>query len=237
MVFKVDREGCDFGWDIVQFISTGPINLPANTTDTIAFALLAGSTYSDLGLSQIAAADIYACILEGKGPVSPFTVSDTIIANGNSITVSDNNSQSTSWSWDFGDGTQANTASSQHSYSAPGTYTVSLTVSDGNCEFTSSQSVTVTPGVGLADELKNAGIHYFPNPVANQLFIELDNDWKGTVNAVLIDRIGREIQTFTWVKNVQPFSQEISTRDLPKGIYILNISMGERTYPIKVVKN
>jgi PKD repeat protein len=37
----------------------------------------------------------------------------------------------TSWKWDFGDGTSSNQQNPSHTYTAPGTYTVNLTVSNG----------------------------------------------------------------------------------------------------------
>jgi gliding motility-associated-like protein len=49
--------------------------------------------------------------------------------------------------WDFGDGSQSNETTPTHSYDQPGTYAISLTVSlgDGNCSSTSEQSITVLP--------------------------------------------------------------------------------------------
>ena len=54
----------------------------------------------------------------------------------------------TSWSWDFGDGSTSTAQNPIHSYGAPGTYTVSLTVqdADGNSDTaTKTNLINVTP--------------------------------------------------------------------------------------------
>ena len=53
----------------------------------------------------------------------------------------------TGWSWDFGDGGSSTDRHPQHTYSAPGTYTVSLTVSNAYGEDTVTQTnlITVLP--------------------------------------------------------------------------------------------
>jgi trimeric autotransporter adhesin len=53
----------------------------------------------------------------------------------------------TSWSWDFGDGTTSTAQSPSKTYSAPGTYTVALTASNG----TSSNTVTKTNLITVTD--------------------------------------------------------------------------------------
>ena len=53
-------------------------------------------------------------------------------------------SRSPAWDWDFGDGTtHATTASPSHTYAAPGTYNVKLTVTDG-AGLTGTKTVAVT---------------------------------------------------------------------------------------------
>jgi YVTN family beta-propeller protein len=73
--------------------------------------------------------------------------------------------QIASWDWDFGDGTQSSDAAPTHSYSAPGQYTVSLTVTnsggtstevtgDGHVVFNNggpSAATSTTVDVGLND--------------------------------------------------------------------------------------
>src|SRR5690606_19047483 len=59
-----------------------------------------------------------------------------------------NTSSSGPWDylWDFGDGTTStNPAVSQHTYPDHGTYTIALTVSNGDCSAQQVQSVTINP--------------------------------------------------------------------------------------------
>ncbi|MBD3637391.1 MAG: gliding motility-associated C-terminal domain-containing protein [Crocinitomicaceae bacterium] len=56
-----------------------------------------------------------------------------------------------SWSWDFGDGTpNAISQNPSHSFNAPGTYNVVLTMTDGfGCDYTANTSITVLDSVDL----------------------------------------------------------------------------------------
>ena len=81
--------------------------------------------------------------LSGCGPVNAIFTDGTTISSG---TI-------TGWDWDFGDGTShGNTQNPAHSYTTPGTYTVTLTtLSDKGC----ASSFTVTDM-----------IHVYPYPIA-----------------------------------------------------------------------
>lgn len=55
-----------------------------------------------------------------------------------------------SWAWTFGDGGTSNQQNPTHTYAAPGTYNVSLTVTDiTNCANTFSHPVTINPPITL----------------------------------------------------------------------------------------
>ncbi|WP_159038653.1 PKD domain-containing protein, partial [Brumimicrobium mesophilum] len=49
------------------------------------------------------------------------------------------------YSWDFGDGNTSNSAIAVNQYANPGTYTVTIVVSDSTCSDTISQVITVPP--------------------------------------------------------------------------------------------
>lgn len=80
-----------------------------------------------------------------QAPTAAFAAS----ADGLSVSVDaaasrDPEGQPLSFSWAFGDGASATGPTATHAYAAPGTYTVTLTASDGRAASTANQAVTVT---------------------------------------------------------------------------------------------
>jgi PKD repeat protein len=68
---------------------------------------------------------------------SPFCFTDiSTFTAGNNIT---------SWNWNFGDANTSILQNPCHTYAAAGTYTVTLTISNGTCTHSYSQSITVAP--------------------------------------------------------------------------------------------
>lgn len=80
----------------------------------------------------------------GSGSINAaFTVPNDLPVNS-PIAFSDNSASAGSWHWDFGDGSTSQEANPSHIYTAPGTYTVTLTVA--NCfgdEDSTTQTITV----------------------------------------------------------------------------------------------
>ncbi|WP_343637487.1 PKD domain-containing protein [Fluviicola sp.] len=90
-------------------------------------------------------------------PTAQFTASPLIVCLEESIHFTNQSTQGsspiTSYQWDFGDGNSSSVQNPNHVYSAPGTYTVTLTVQASN---------------GQADfELKSAYVKVNPKPVPN----------------------------------------------------------------------
>ena len=66
------------------------------------------------------------------------------------------------YAWDFGDGTLASGELTNHTYSIPGTYTVTLVASNDNC----SDTVVYEVNANNADlvDLENFMLELYPNP-------------------------------------------------------------------------
>jgi hypothetical protein len=75
---------------------------------------------------------------------------------------SDPDGDTLDYSWDFGDGSTATGASAQRTYTTPGVYTATLTVSDGR-GLSSSKSIQIAPGgdpPSVSIDAPNAGASY-----------------------------------------------------------------------------
>lgn len=83
---------------------------------------------------------------ENQPPTASFTFSCTDLSCTFTDTSTDD-SGVTSWSWAFGDGATSTAQNPSHTYAAGGTYTVTLTVDDGEFNDDTSQPVTVTEPV------------------------------------------------------------------------------------------
>ncbi len=89
-------------------------------------------------------------------PVSSFTHTATGTAP---VTISFTDTSSnlpTSWNWNFGDGKTSHSQNPSHTYDAAGTYTVTLTASNGAGFSTSSQVIGVLPANGASGVINNA---------------------------------------------------------------------------------
>ena len=82
-------------------------------------------------------------------PQAAFTLSDSLLCLGETLSLTDASQADTSvvsWVWDFGDGQSGSGPAVSHSYASPGTYTLSLTITDARgCS--ASQPATVSVAV------------------------------------------------------------------------------------------
>ncbi len=87
------------------------------------------------------------CVAVTQAPVSNFTASTTTPACGGSVSFTDQSTQAQSWLWYFGDNTTSAAQNPSKVYSSPGTYTVSLVVTNtlGMDSLAKISYITVAP--------------------------------------------------------------------------------------------
>jgi PKD repeat protein len=79
---------------------------------------------------------------------SPATVGESVTFDGSGTVISKTpaDTVATSYEWDFGDGSSAKGEAVSHTYTAVGTYTVTLTVTDSaGREGSTTEEITVEP--------------------------------------------------------------------------------------------
>jgi hypothetical protein len=99
-----------------------------------------------------------------------------INTTGMTASVSVNNSLNANvYAWDFGDGTTASSELPSHTYSLPGTYSVTLVASNYNCSDTLVYEVN-PDNAGLSDDLMSlVNLNLYPNPTNENSTLLIDN--------------------------------------------------------------
>ena len=120
--------------------------------------------------------------------------------------------------WDFGDGETSNIMDPVHVYTESGTYTVTLVATRHCMDDTVSLTMTVTlptppvdtTGISVASTVT---MKLYPNPAHDVLVVESES----SADAVIVDMVGRKMQTIKVVEGITP----VDLRGLPRGRYFL----------------
>ena len=138
------------------------------------------------------------------------------------------------WHWDFGDGTTSTEQFPVHLYNAAGVYTVKLvTGSETGCKDsltrTSYITITKSPDPIVPDVPINITVG--PNPFRDHIQIRFSTTADWTVDAVLLDAIGRELYSTTLKVpsgsssfNLSAAAMKISNST---GLYFLKVDNGK----------
>jgi PKD repeat protein len=155
------------------------------------------------------------------GPLASFSNS---AGTSSTITFTNSSSGATSYSWAFGDGNSSTDANPVHTYANPGTYSVTLTATNGACSNTSVQTVSVLVGTSLPE---GASIQLFPNPSKGQTNLSMNGFPDNELIIEILASDGRLVlsQQFSMVNG----SHEFDLRSLANGLYLLKISSGTFT--------
>jgi gliding motility-associated-like protein len=174
--------GSSYSSGTATTITNGSGQNPGNGTDPSLPAGIASG-----GISSVQGGNGYLIISYNGGTVnSQFSVEN--VCDGVAPTFNNTSSYQdapiTSYSWNFGDGSPISTAQNpNYTYTTPGTYTVSLTVSNGfGCDHTSTQQITI-----------------HPQPIADFTFVE------NCINSATVftnaSTVFDPLSTNTWVQN------------------------------------
>jgi hypothetical protein len=159
-----------------------------------------------------------------------------------------------SYFWDFGDGSTSTQQYPSHQYATPGQYIICITVtntvgalscSDVHCDSSSVQRMasgflmshlTVIPNsvTGIKQTEMVKAFKAFPNPIADELTIEVSATDNSKLSYILIDAIGRTVAT----GELNNAKATVRTADLAKGFYSLSVTneKGNALKTIKLVK-
>lgn len=134
--------------------------------------------FSGVYNAVVTATDPYGClardtiVVSATNVVAGFTVSNPNACNNIPIQFTDTSNFATSWSWTFGDGGTSTQQNPSHTYAANGTYTVTLTVTYGNCTNTVTKTAYInvtSPATGsiTANDTIECSAPFTPNFSSN----------------------------------------------------------------------
>lgn len=158
-------------------------------------------------------------------PAASFNMSnDTVfLAQGGQLGLTSTSTNATTYLWDFGDNGTASGPNATHTYTAAGTYTVTLTAGNPGCSDVVTAIVYVSSyGVGIHENLLDATVSLFPNPAKDQLTIDLGGNKADEVT--IYSSVGTKVITLA-AANRNKIQVDISS--FAKGVYYTKVLSGK----------
>jgi PKD repeat protein len=173
-------------------------------------------------------ANFSADVIEGES---------TLTVNFKDLSIADPNMPLTGWEWDFNnDGSvDDNTQNPSFNYAAPGIYTASLTVANGNTNNTRIRTdyITVNDATGVkltSEDVPNSFSlsQNYPNPFNPETKISFSIPKETNVLLKVYDLLGKEVAVLVNAKK-EPGFYELNFRgeNLPSGFYVYSIEAGD----------
>lgn len=231
-------------------ISAGPdvtICSGASTTLTATGGLMYvwsnGNQTSSNTVSPTISTVYYVTGYDASGCFASATVSVVVIplanaqftgsVSGATAYFTNQSTNAVSYNWNFGDASPGSTAANpSHTYTANGTYTVTLTAT-GPCGSDTYTFVVTITQVGLQDNDLAQTLSLFPNPNDGNFTLKFDFTTQKDVTIEVMDVRGRIV--FSDIENnIMSYNKQIGLVDAESGMYIVRIITTEGVVTEKV---
>lgn len=146
-------------------------------------------------------------------------IPDTAYTSLSTIFTGSSNDPVAYYNWNFGDNSVPGTTSStSHTYTAPGTYVVTVVINNGACYDTISQNIVVLLFTNIAAPQPGLWFTTAPNPTHDQVTISVRQAGEKTVTVLnlLGEVVSRNQLTGTQL--------QLNFSGLPKGIYLVQLT-------------
>ena len=148
------------------------------------------------------------------------------------VDFTNNSTNATTYVWDFGDGNTSTENNPSHTYTTAGTYTVTLTANNLDCEDEVYQDIAV-PLTGINCIIANNAFEIYPNPTSGIFEIQLEKNYHPE-SLQILDQAGRTILT------LDSFDSEVSNIPIDmgnadSGIYYIMIASEGKTIAKKII--
>ncbi|MBL4706489.1 MAG: T9SS type A sorting domain-containing protein [Flavobacteriales bacterium] len=143
------------------------------------------------------------------------------LSAGATVNFSNTGSPASGYNWNFGDGGSATTANPTYSYSAIGTYTVTLTGTLGGCSDSDVITIIVLANVSIHEEVAGIATTIYPNPTQGLIHVDMVNLNDVNIHLQIVDAIGKLIDSKQVSGTDIRTTFDMSNR--PAGIYFIRV--------------
>jgi hypothetical protein len=140
-------------------------------------------------------------------------------------TIAANNNLATSYQWINCLDNSVVIGATNATYAATSNGDYAVVITENTCADTSTCVTILTVGI---NEINSQNISIYPNPVQNQLFIELDN--KELTGITIIDYSSRVVKT------INNNTKSINVSDLTQGFYFIQLHTENDVYTTRFIK-
>jgi hypothetical protein len=173
-------------------------------------------------------------LVNGPAPISVNFTAPATATEGDAITFTSATANASTYSWNFGDGSTSTDANPVHTFAYAGTYLVELVVSNGTCQESFTQLVTVSEKlVNGLDNVLDGKVSIYA--YGTDINIELRNLVDISIVDVY-DLTGRKVMATTMLQFVNG-SFVISMENAANGYYFVRLVNGQDTKTEKVFVN
>lgn len=153
----------------------------------------------------------------------------SLSVSGTTVNVTNLSVNTTANNWNFGDGGTATTANAAHTYTANGSYTITL-ISSNSCNSDTAKLVVNIISASI-NELNSISATVYPNPSNGKITVKLNNRDNEAYEATIYNQEGKLIQRKLNVRDLVDFdlSGEAS------GLYFLQLRNEKGAYSQKFV--
>lgn len=219
--------GATYNWSPAAGLSSTTVSNPtatpaATTTYTVSVTTAGGCTSGD-----------QVVVTLSPLPVASFTST----TDGPTVSFVNSSSNGATYQWNFGDTTPVNTnANPSHQYMDNGSYTVTLTVSNGCGSDTATTTVQIN-GIGIREVELDANTTIFPNPTKGHFTLSMKDTKSSTVVLRLMDINGQLIDDVTFSNFGTELKRDYDISGLAKGVYYLHIVKDDTAVMKRIILN
>jgi PKD repeat protein len=176
---------------------------------------------------------INAEIPAGEGAIAQFSFSGGTLLVNTPVQFTNSSVLADSYTWDFGDGSTSMESDPAHTYTLPGTYTVTLTANGGACTSVTTQQITVELNTAIASPNNDANLAVWATP--DHLVVQHPFG-SAPVDVAVFDATGKQVISTTAI--TKPVQFTLNDRSLSTGVWFVRVTSGEvqRTFRVPLVR-